>query len=50
MVWKRQSDEDILKLLGEIELKLTQGHDVQSAYGSVGISDASHYSRFHLLL
>ncbi|MEM9496562.1 MAG: transposase [Pseudomonadota bacterium] len=41
---KRHSDEDILKLLREIELKLTAGDDVASACRSVGISDATFYN------
>ena len=41
---KRYSDEDILKLLREIELKLAAGRDVTSACRSVGISDATYYN------
>ena len=37
MARKRHSDEDALKLLCEIELKLTAGGDVASACRSVGI-------------
>ena len=44
MARKRHSDEDVLKLLREIELKLTAGSDVGSACRSVGISDASYYN------
>jgi transposase-like protein len=44
MARKRHSDEDILKLLGEIELKLIGGADVASACRGVGISDATYYS------
>jgi len=44
MARKRHSDEDILKLLREIELKLTAGNDVASACRSVGISDATYYN------
>ncbi len=36
MARKRHSDEDILKLLREIELKLTAGDDVASACRGVG--------------
>ena len=43
MARKRHTDEDILKLLREIELKLTAGDDVASACRSVGISDATYY-------
>ncbi len=43
MARKRHSDEDILKLLREIELKLAAGSDVQSACRGVGISDATYY-------
>lgn len=44
MARKRHSDEDVLKLLREIELKLTAGFDVASACRSVGISDATYYN------
>ncbi len=44
MARKRHSDEDILKLLREIKLKLTTGGDVASACRSVGISDATYYN------
>ena len=44
MARKRHSDEDILKLPREIELKLTAGDDVASACRSVGISDATYYT------
>ena len=44
MARKRHSDEDLLKLLREIELKLTAGDDVASACRSVGISDATYYN------
>ena len=44
MARKRHSDEDILKLLREIELKLTAGDDVASVCRSVGISDATYYN------
>ena len=43
MARKRHSDEDILKLLREIEVKLANGSDVQSACRSVGVSDATYY-------
>ena len=42
MARKRQSDEDVLTLLREIELKLSGGSDVASACRSVGISDATY--------
>lgn len=44
MARKRHSDEDILKLLREIELNLAAGNDVVSACRSVGISDATYYN------
>ena len=44
MARKRHSDEDVLKLLREIELKLTAGDDVVTACRSVGISDATYYT------
>jgi len=40
---KRYSDEDVLKLLREIEVHLASGLDVVSACRSVGISDATYY-------
>ena len=44
MARKRHSDEDILKLLREIELNLASGSDVPGACRSVGISDATYYN------
>ena len=44
MARKRHSDEDVLKLLREIDLKLTGGSDVASACRSVGISDATYFN------
>jgi putative transposase len=44
MARKRYSDEDILKLLREIELRLAEGSDVQSACRGVGVSDATYYN------
>ena len=44
MARKRHSDEDILKLLREIELNLASGNDVGTACRSVGISDAAYYN------
>ena len=44
MAWKRHSDEDVLKLLREIELKLSAGTDVASACRGVAISDATYYN------
>ena len=44
MARKRYSDEDILKLLREIELKLPEGSDVQTACRAVGVSDATYYN------
>ena len=44
MARKRYSDEDILKLLRGIEVKLSTGSDVQSACRGVGISDATYYN------
>ena len=42
MARKRYSDEDILRLLREMEVHLASGSDVQSACRSVGISDATY--------
>lgn len=44
MARKRYSDEDILKLLREIELNLSSGSDVASACRAVGVSDATYYN------
>ena len=44
MARKRHSDEGILKLLREIELKLAAGSDVASACRGVGVSDATYYN------
>jgi putative transposase len=44
MARKRHSDEDVLKLLREIEVKLAEGNDVASSCRSVGISDATYYN------
>ena len=44
MARKRHLDEDIFKLLREIELKLNAGEDVASACRGVGISDAIYYN------
>ena len=44
MARKRHSDEDILKLLREIELRLSAGDDVATACRGVGISDATYYN------
>lgn len=41
---KRYSDEDILKVLREIELALASGKDVVTACRSAGISDATYYN------
>ena len=44
MVRKRYSDEDILRLLREIELSLASGLDVATACRTAGVSDASYYT------
>ena len=44
MARKRHSDEDILKLLREIELHLASGSDVATACRAAGISDATYYT------
>ena len=43
MARKRHSEEDILRLLREIELSLASGSDVASACRSAGVSDATYY-------
>ncbi len=42
MARKRHSDEDILKLLREIEVRLASGSDVSTARRAAGISDDDH--------
>ena len=44
MARKRHSDEDVLKLLREIEVHLAAGMDVQSARRTSGISGATYYT------
>ena len=44
MARKCHSDEDILKLLREIEVHLASGSDVASACRTAGISDATYYN------
>lgn len=44
MARKRYSDEDVLKLLRQIELGLASGGDVKSVCRSVGISEATYYN------
>jgi len=44
MARKRHSDEDILRLLREIELRLARGTDVATACRTAGISDATYYN------
>ena len=47
MARKRHSDEDVLKLLREIEVRLASGSDVTSACRAAGISDATYYTPTH---
>jgi transposase-like protein len=44
MARKRHSDEDIVKLLREIEVRLASGSDVSTACRAAGISDATYYT------
>ncbi|WP_406676046.1 transposase [Roseobacter weihaiensis] len=44
MAQKRYSDEDILRLLREIELSLSSGSDVATACRTAGVSDATYYT------
>jgi transposase-like protein len=44
MARKRHSDEDVLKLLREIELRLAGGADVATACRAAGVSDATYYN------
>ena len=43
MARKRHSDEDILRILREIEVHLSSGRDVPSVCRSAGLSDATYY-------
>ena len=43
MTRKRYSDEDVLKLLREINVRLHNGLDVVIACRKAGISDKSYY-------
>lgn len=43
MAWKRYSDEEVLKLLREIDVHLHDGLDVVSACRKAGISDKTYY-------
>lgn len=44
MARKRYSDEDILRLLREIELSLSSGSDVATVCRTAGVSDATYYT------
>ena len=43
MAWTRFSDEDVLKLLREIDVHLHDGLDVVSACRKAGVSDKTYY-------
>ena len=45
MAFKRQSEEDILRLLREIEVHLHGSMDVVSGCRTAGISDKTYYGR-----
>ena len=44
MARKKHSDEDVLKILREIEVHLAGGTDVPTACRTAGISDATYYN------
>ena len=44
MARKRHTDEDILRILREIELNLSSGSDVATACRTAGVSDATYYT------
>lgn len=44
MARKLYWNEDILKLLGKIELKLAEGRDVQTACRAVVVSDVTYHN------
>ncbi len=43
MTRKRFSEEDILRILRQIELELASGVTVETAIRTIGISDATYY-------
>lgn len=43
MARKRHSDEDVLRLLREIEISLAEGHGVIEACRKAGVSDKTYY-------
>ena len=43
MAWKRHNEEDILRILREIEINLNSGADVAKACRHAGISDKTCY-------
>ena len=44
MARKRFSDEDILKVLRQVEVDLSSGNDIKTACRNAGISDATYYN------
>ncbi|MEO1745334.1 MAG: transposase [Pseudomonadota bacterium] len=44
MARKKHSDQDVLKILREIEVHLAGGADVATACRTAGISDATYYT------
>ena len=44
MARKRHTDEDILRILREIELNLASGSDVATACRTAGVSDGTYYT------
>lgn len=44
MARKRFSDEDILKVLRQVEVDLSSGNDIKTACRRAGISDATYYN------
>ncbi len=44
MARERFSDDDILKVLRQIEVDLASGTDIQTACRSAGVSSATYYS------
>ncbi len=48
MTRKRFSEEDILRILRQIELELASGVTVETAIRTIGISDATYYTTIFL--
>ena len=43
MAWKRYAEDDISRLIREVEVHCNSGLDVVSAYRAAGVSDKTYY-------